>query len=104
MSESQRRNSVALLKLTVNSTAAPPKVNKDGILNFHAGDRLLFDADDGADVLVNLGDEITGLLLALVKFKGLHPENVMVEKSADGRYILTLVKPGGDPGGGDPPG
>ena len=94
---------MALLKLTVNSTATPLKVNKDGVLNFHDGDRLLFDADDGADVLINLGDEITGLLVALVKFKGLNPDNFMVEKLADGRYVLTLVKPGGDPGGGDPP-
>ena len=95
-----------LLKLTVNSAAIPPKLNKDGVLNFHDGDRLLFDADDGADVLVNLGDEITGLLVALVKFKGLNPDNFAVEKlpAPDGRYVLTLVKPGGDPGDGDPPG
>ena len=96
---------MALLKLKVDTSGPIPAVVSDDVLNLHPGDRILFQADNGKPVLVDLGDEITGGLVALVKFKGSKLGNFETAQlpAPDGRVILKLQKPGGDADDGDPP-
>ena len=93
---------MALIKFKV-VTAGPgaPKVVSDDVVNLHAGDRLLFVADNGQDVLVNLGDSLVGL----VKFKGGDASNfdVQVLPAPDGRAVVKLISSGGEGPGTDPP-
>lgn len=93
---------MALIKFKV-VTAGPgaPKVVSDDVINLHAADRLLFEADNGLDVLVNLGDSLVGL----VKFTGGDATSfsVQVLPPPDGRAVVTLVLPGGGGQPTDPP-
>jgi hypothetical protein len=105
MSDSQRRISVALLKLTVKTTGpGAPKVQTNEVLDLHPGDRLLFVSEEsspgtpGPPVYVNLGSTLVGL----VKFKNL--PSFTVNAMADGSLIVTLDPDAGGGGpGGDPP-
>jgi hypothetical protein len=99
MSSEQRSKSVALIKFTVTSKTV--SIDPGEVLDLHPGDRLLFDSDNGQNVLVNLGGDETspsGTLVALVKVK-VGP-NFSVEQLPDGRFIVTLNPPQGN---GDPP-
>jgi hypothetical protein len=97
---------MALIKFKVQTTGAPPPggtlpaVISDDVLDLHPGDRLLFESDNGQDVLVDLGDE-TGTLVALVKQKG--GPDFEVSVLPDKRPVVKLNKPGGNADPPDPP-
>ena len=93
---------MALIKFTIDDTTNPrePKIDPDGVLNLHAGDRLLFTTKSGQDVLVDLGDEIDGTLVALVKKKS--PPNFEIT-SIGGSLRVKLLPPGGNGPDSDPP-
>ena len=95
---------MALIKLKVDTSGPAPQVVSDDVLAFNAGDRLLFVADNGKPVLVELGDE-TGRMVALVKFKGGGPGDFAVAQlpAPDGRVIVKLQTPGGEAPDPDPP-
>lgn len=91
---------MALIKFKV-VTAGPGAANvvSDDVINLHAADRLLFEADTGLDVLVNLGDS----LVSLVKFAGGDATSFAVQVLPDGRYVVKLVPPGAGVHSTDPP-
>jgi hypothetical protein len=100
---------MALVKFKVQTQGAPPPgvklpaVVSNGVRNLHPGDRLLFESDNGTDVLVDLGDEETGTLVALVKHKGGPNFEVSVLPGPDNRPVVKLNKPGGNDSPTDPP-
>ena len=98
---------MALIKFKVDTTGpGAPQVDTDGVLNLHPGDRLLFVTNPpGQDVLVDLGDEVTGTLVALVKFKGLPDFEVGQVTDAGGgvHYTVKLLPGGGSDAPPDPP-
>ena len=92
---------MALISFKVRTTGPDaPKVDPGNVLDLHAGDRLLFEADPPAAgaaapaVYVDLGET----LVALVKFKG-RPIFTSTAQ-ADGSIVVTLEP---DSGNGPPP-
>ena len=93
---------MALIKFEVDTVAG--KVDTDGILNLHPGDRLLFVASPpGQDIYVDLGDQ----LVALVKFKSNGVPQFAVgrvtEDDGTVHFTVKLVPPGGNDPPADPP-
>ena len=97
---------MALIKFKVETTGpGAPRVDTDGVLNLHPGDRLLFVTNPpGQDVLVDLGDEVTGTLVALVKFKG-EPNFEVGQVTVGGstQFTVKLVPAGGNDAPTDSP-
>jgi hypothetical protein len=106
MSNKQRRKSMALIQLKIDSTGPIPKVVSDDVLVLMPGDRLLFLADSPAPpaapaaVLVDLADS----LVALVKFQGAVSFECAQLAPPDGRFVVKLnLKNGGGAGDTNPP-
>src|ERR1700686_3875400 len=97
MFNKQRRESVALIQLKIDTSGPAPRVVSPDVLALMPGDRLLFVADVQPPppvpprVFVDLGTT----LVALVKFN--NPLDFEVNQLASGDFTLKL-KPG--PGGG----
>jgi len=90
---------MALIRFKIDNTQNPPQVVTPDVLNLHPNDRLLFEPPPAApggqvkNVYVNLGNQETGTLVALVKFKG--EPNFDVDVTGDGDFVVTLRPPTG---------